>query len=108
VDNTVPGGAAGRRGRAERHRIAVTLAGLVRDVFGNPFKPSPFDAAWRTPQVMAIARTLYEEPRWEEMPVLADALEEAGCADERFLNHCRLPGVHAGGCWLLDLLLEKE
>jgi hypothetical protein len=81
---------------------------LLRCTFGNPFSPVTLDPAWRTPAVVQLARSLYEERRFEDMPVLADALEEAGCQDATVLEHCRGPGPHVRGCWVLDLLLGKE
>jgi hypothetical protein len=81
---------------------------LLRDVFGNPFRPVAFAAAWRTPQAVALARTAYEDRRFEELPLLADALEEAGCTDEGILSHLRGPGPHARGCWVVDAVLNKE
>ena len=82
------------------------LAGLLREIAGNPFR-DPSASAWRTPDVLALARAIYEERRFEDLPVLADALEDAGCADEQVLSHCRAGGEHARGCWPLDLLLGR-
>jgi len=56
--------------------------------------------------VAQIARAIYEDRRWADLPVLADALEEAGCADREILDHCRRPGEHGPGCWVIDLLLD--
>ena len=42
------------------------------------------------------------------MPILADALEDAGCTNQDILNHCRGGGEHVRGCWVVDLLLGKE
>jgi hypothetical protein len=53
-----------------------------------------------------VARAIYEERRWDDLVVLADALEEAGCANAEVLAHCR-GGEHTRGCWLVDLLLAK-
>jgi hypothetical protein len=86
-------------------------AALLRDLFGTPGRPVAVLPAWRTWQdgaAVQVARAIYEERCFEDFPVLADALEEAGCADAEVLNHCRLPGGHARGCWLLDALLGKE
>jgi hypothetical protein len=83
-------------------------AGLMRDIFGNPFRPVRLDPRWQTTAVVALARTIYEERRFQDMPVLADALEETGCIDEAILRHCREPGEHVRGCWLLDLVLGKK
>jgi ATP-dependent Clp protease ATP-binding subunit ClpA len=68
------------------------------------------DPAWLTReggQAARVARAIYEERRWGDLPVLADALEEAGCADREILDHCRRPGEHGPGCWVLDLLLGE-
>jgi hypothetical protein len=74
----------------------------------NPFHHPALNPTWKTQAVVQLARSLYEERRFEDMPVLADALEEAGCQDAAVLGHCRGPGPHIRGCWVLDLLLGKE
>lgn len=82
---------------------------LIRDAFGNPFRPLALNPAWLRWQdgcVRMMARAIYEERRFEEMPILADALEEAGCDDEEILWHCRVEEHHARGCWLLDAILK--
>jgi hypothetical protein len=88
--------------------------GLLRDVFGNPFRPVTLDANGLTPAVRTLARAAYEDralPSGELdrqcLAVLADALEEAGCTDVQLLGHLRGPGPHVRGCWPLDLLLAK-
>jgi hypothetical protein len=88
---------------------------LLREVFGNPFRPVTASPAWQAPQVVALAEAAYQE---RELPsgtldtarlaVLADALEEAGCTDNDVLNHLRGAGPHVRGCWVVDLLLGKE
>jgi hypothetical protein len=81
---------------------------VLRDLFGPPtFRPVKIDPCWRTPAVVALATAIYEERRWHDMPILGDALQEADCADEEVLTHCRGSGPHARGCWLVDLLLKK-
>jgi hypothetical protein len=80
---------------------------LLRDIVGNPFRPLTFDPAWKTPAVLLLARSLYEERRFEDLPVLADALEEAGCTDAGLLGHLRSAGPHFLGCWGLDVVLGK-
>jgi hypothetical protein len=55
-----------------------------------------------------MAEEIYAARRFEQLPILADALEEAGCTDRMILEHCRQPGVHVRGCWVLDLLLGYE
>lgn len=79
---------------------------LVRDIFGNPFRPVTVDPAWLT--VKQMAEAIYEERRFGDMPSLADALEEAGCSSADILAHYRQPGEHVRGCWVLDLLLGKD
>ncbi len=82
-------------------------ADLVRDLFGNPFRPISFLPEWRTEAVVALARGIYEERLYERMPVLGDALEEAGCTAPDVLEHCRGPTPHVRGCWVVDLVLGK-
>lgn len=65
------------------------------------------DPAWRTATVLALADGIYVERGWERLPVLADALEDAGCTQPDILGHLRGPGPHARGCWVVDLLLGK-
>lgn len=64
-----------------------------------------FDPKWRTETVLALARAIESDRAFDRLPILADALEEAGCADERVLAHCRGPGPHARGCWVVDGVL---
>lgn len=84
---------------------------LLRDAFSNPFRPLALNPAWlrwHDGCVVSMARAIYEERRFEEMPILADALEEAGCDDEEILWHCREEPEHARGCWLLDAILGRK
>jgi len=86
-------------------------ADFVRDIFGNPFRPVTLDPAWlrwNDGCAVAIAQRIYDERRFEDMPILADALEEAGCTNGDVLSHCRAPGEHVRGCWVVDLVLEKS
>jgi hypothetical protein len=80
---------------------------LLRDVFGNPFRPVDFDPRWRTPTAVALAQQVYDSGDYSTMPILADALEDAGCENEDILNHCRSKGPHVKGCWVVDLVLGK-
>ena len=89
--------------------------GLIRCLFGSPFRPASIDPAWLAPLVLDLAAVAFEErilPSGELDPdrlaVLSDALEEAGCDDEDILNHLRDPGPHVRGCWAVDLVLGKE
>jgi hypothetical protein len=83
-------------------------ANLARDIFGNPFRPVTFLPEWRTPTVLALATGIYDEKAFDRMPILADALMDAGCDNEEILQHCRGPGPHTRGCWVCDLLLQKQ
>jgi hypothetical protein len=88
---------------------AVPLAGsLVREIFPNPFRPVTLNPAWQTSNVTALAQAIYDERAFERLPILADALEDAGCDNADILNHCRQPGEHVRGCWVVDLVLCKE
>ena len=80
---------------------------LLRDIFGNPFRPAAFDPQWRSADVGALARTIYDDRAFDRMPIFADALMDAGCDDEQVIGHCRGPGPHVRGCWAVDLVLEK-
>jgi hypothetical protein len=80
---------------------------LLREMFGNPFRPEAFDSSWVTPAVADLARAVYDQGSWGDLPALADALAEAGCDEPTLLGHLRGRGAHARGCWVLDLLLEK-
>jgi hypothetical protein len=86
----------------------IRQAALLHHIVGNPVAPPVFDPAWRTPGATAIAQAAYEDRHWDDLPFLADALEEAGCTDEAMLAHCRESGEHVRGCWALDLVLGKE
>jgi hypothetical protein len=82
---------------------------ILRDIFGNPFRPITFNPAWRTTDVLLLARGIYEERAFDRMPILADALQDAGCGSDDILNHLRDPhATHVRGCWALDLVLDKE
>jgi hypothetical protein len=104
---------AGRTIGAEWRRHSL----LVREVFGNPFRPAAVDPAWLAWNggvVVRLARAAYEERRLltglldnARLAVLADALEEAGCADGQILGHLRDGGEHVRGCFLVDCLLGK-
>ncbi len=83
-------------------------ADIIRDIFGNPFRPVVISPDWRTATATAIARQMYESRDFGAMPILADALQDAGCNDEDILDHCRGNGPHVRGCWVVDLVLGKE
>jgi hypothetical protein len=88
--------------------ICPTPAALLRCIFGNPFRPVTFAPAWRTETVVALAAGIYAERAFDRLPILADALEEAGCDHAEVLAHCRGPGPHVRGCWVVDAVLGKQ
>jgi hypothetical protein len=101
---------------AEWSRWAVEAAGpaarvaLLREVFGNPFRDAAVDPAWlrwNDGTIPKIARGIYEERAFDRLPILHDALVDAGCDDEALLAHCREPAGHVRGCWVIDALLGR-
>jgi hypothetical protein len=81
---------------------------LVRDIFGNPFRPVTFDPVWLTSTAQTLAKQMYKSRDFGAMPILADALQDAGCDNDDILNHCRAESVHVRGCWVVDLVLGKS
>jgi hypothetical protein len=79
---------------------------LLRCVFGNPFRPAQI-AARLTPDVIRLAEAIYDEQSFDDLPVLAGALEDAGCSDSYAVAHCRGPSPHGRGCWVLDSILRR-
>jgi hypothetical protein len=81
---------------------------IVLEIFGNPFRPVTLDPTWLTSTVKNLAEAIYEERAFDRLPILADALEDAGCNQQDILSHLRGGGEHCRGCWPLDLVLGKE
>jgi hypothetical protein len=79
----------------------------LRDLFGNPFCLAALDPGWRSPTAVAIADGMYGARDFTAMPLLADALQDAGCENADILGHCRGDGPHARGCWVVDLVLGR-
>jgi len=90
-----------------RAAVAPEVA-VLRDLVGNPFRPVTADPSWLTATVDALATAIYDERAFDRLPILADALEDAGCTNADILNHCRQPGEHVRGCWVVDLVLGKS
>jgi hypothetical protein len=82
-------------------------ADFLRDIFGNPFRPVTLNKSWRTTDAVGVARSVYDSRDFSPMPILADALEDAGCDNAEVLAHCRGDGPHARGCWVVDWVLNK-
>jgi hypothetical protein len=83
-------------------------AQVLRCIFGNPFRPCSINHSWLTSTAFALANSIYSEKAFDRMPILADALQDAGCDNEEILTHCRSQGPHSRGCWCVDLLLDKK
>ena len=82
---------------------------MLREIF-NPFHPVIINPAWLTwndATVLRIAQAIYDEKAFNRMPILADALEDAGCENSDILKHCRNAGPHVKGCWVVDAVLGK-
>lgn len=96
----------------EQIRDKVTRTCLLRGVSGNayyPCPPLPPDVlAWNGGTVRKIAQAIYDDGGFDRMPILADALEEAGYTDAELLGHLRQPGPHEHGCWAIKAVLGKE
>jgi hypothetical protein len=95
-----------RTGKEQQEREA--LSNYLRCLFGNPFEPVALEAAWLTPAVRGIAFAIYDQQSFDRLLILADALEGAGCLHAGMLAHCRGPGPHVKGCWVVDLVLERR
>lgn len=91
------------------HESRAEFVTVFAEIFGNPFRPIAADPAWLTFDVLTLANGIYEERAFDRMPILADALQDAGCENTDILNHLRDPNAtHVRGCWALDLVLGKE
>ena len=92
------------------HAELATQCDLLRCIVGNPFRAPALDPAWLAANdgaVAKLAQGIDSERAYDRLPILGDALEEAGCADPEVLSHCRGPGPHALGCWAVDLILGR-
>lgn len=90
---------------------AVAQAALCREIIGNPFRVASVEPIWLLREGntgVSIAQAIYEGQDFSSLPILADALEDAGCSDEAILSHLRGPGPHVRGCWVIDLLLGRQ
>jgi hypothetical protein len=87
-------------------------ADLLREIFGPlPFRPvtiRPGVLAWNDGLVVRLAEAIYDEGQWGDMPILGDALLDAGCGNQEVLEHVQSPGHHVRGCWVIDLILGRE
>jgi hypothetical protein len=91
----------------KRQKEQRLQAEFLRDIIGNPFRPVAVMVSWRTPLADGLATSIHADQAFDRLPILADALEDAGCDNADLLGHLRGPGPHVRGCWALDLLLGK-
>jgi hypothetical protein len=92
----------------QSHGLSRTYAEILRDVVGNPSRKITFKSEWRTDTVLSLAKGMYESRDFSAMPILADALQDAGCENADVLDHCRdEKHIHVRGCWVVDLVLGK-
>ena len=93
------------------HEETDACCPLIREIFGmhrgGKFPPY-WQPSWTTDTVLSLARQMYESRDFSAMPILADALQDAGCDNDDILTHCRGNGPHVRGCWVVDLVLGKE
>jgi hypothetical protein len=87
---------------------AEKFLSAIHEICGNPFRPLSFNPNWQTSTVQQLAAAIYQEKAFDRLPILADALEDAGCDSTDLLNHLRQPGEHVRGCWALDLVLGEK
>jgi len=95
-------------GQAAAIAEATAQCELLREICGSPFRAITVAPSWLTCNVIAIAQAIYDERAFDRLPILADALEDVGCTNEAVLAHCRGPGTHVRGCWVVNVLLRKE
>lgn len=89
----------------------IAQANMIREIFGNPFRPVAVDPVWlnwNSGSAIGLAQSIYDDRTFGRLPLLADALEDAGCTDVTILNHCRSEGPHVRGCYVIDAILGKH
>lgn len=101
-------GSATETERSSSDSLPYTQIAVLHDIFSNPFRIVSLDPSWLTSTVVALAEGIYQDRAFDQMPILADALQDAGCNNEDVLNHCRGEGPHVRGCWVIDLLTGRK
>jgi hypothetical protein len=96
-----------RYGKLGQDQVAmeIALCDRLRDIIGNPYRAVRIADEWRTATVLTLAQQILSEQAFADLPILADALEDAGCTEVELLTHCRDQRLHVLGCWVVDLLL---
>ncbi len=96
-----------------KHKAAVAaerapIAAVFREIMGNPFRTVKFEDKWKDGEVVKLAEFIYEAQRFDQIPQMEILLQHAGCTDSAILDHCRQPGPHVRGCWLIDGILDRH
>lgn len=99
---------AGAASQDQESAELLAQSNLLRDIFGNPFRPITIEPGCRAPEVLGMAQTMYERDCFDGLSALSLALEKAGCTAQEVLEHCRAPGIHVRGCWVIDAILDKQ
>ena len=92
-------------GMIRKRRGRIILISSVVGLYGSPGQTN---YAASKSGLVGLARSMYDARDFSSIPILADALEEAGCQDAAILSHCREQGTHVRGCWVVDLVLGKS
>lgn len=92
---------------AHSARVLREFCDQFRDVAGNPFQEVVVRPEWRTAAVVSLANVIAIESAFDRLPILADALQDAGCEDAQIIKHCRSQGSHVRGCWVVELFAKE-
>jgi hypothetical protein len=104
-----PGKSSSSASRAAAREVEKALQlQLLHEIVGNPFREIRRQRKWLTSDVRTLSEGIYQDRAFDRMPILADALQDAGCDNDDLLNHCRQPGEHVRGCWVIDLLTDRK
>src|SRR5262249_20620407 len=111
TDNAIYAAAAAADASGDEEVAKAVQTDLLRDIFGNPYRPVAVDKtclSWNGGTIPKLAQAIYKERAFDRLPILADALEDAGCDNADMLAHCRQQGPHVRGCYVVDLILDKK
>jgi hypothetical protein len=98
----------GEAGRPDEDaREEAEQVALLREIFGSPSRPASAHSPWLTSTAVSLAERVYATQDFSALPILADALQDAGCENAEVLEHCRGGGEHVRGCWVIDLVLGR-
>lgn len=89
--------------------VKSQVCSVLRDLFGTLlFRSITLDHFWLTSDVVALAETIYQDRQFDRLPILAGTLQHAGCNNDEILSHLKGPGPHFRGCWVIDLLTNRN